>query len=153
MNLYEIDKELLACIDTETGEIIDEEKLASLEMERDKKVENICLWIKNLRADATAYKAEKDAFYQKQKSAENKAESLKRYLEGYLDGASFKTTRASVSYRKSESVQIDEELVSVPLHYIKTTTTYDKAELKKALKAGEKFDGVELVESNNIQIK
>ena len=35
--LYEIDNEILECVDEETGEILDEEKLNALEMEREKK--------------------------------------------------------------------------------------------------------------------
>ena len=44
--LYEIDEEILNCVDQETGEIIDPEKLAQLQMDFDKKVEGIALWIK-----------------------------------------------------------------------------------------------------------
>ena len=58
-NLYEISQEMLACIDAETGEIIDIEKLSTLAMERDTKIKNIALWIKNLTADMEAYKREK----------------------------------------------------------------------------------------------
>lgn len=57
--LYEIDEEILNCVDQETGEIIDPEKLAQLQMDFDKKVEGIALWIKNLLSDAEAIKAEK----------------------------------------------------------------------------------------------
>lgn len=56
--LYEIDEEILNCVDQETGEIIDPEKLAQLQMDFDKKVEGIALWIKNLLSDAEAIKAE-----------------------------------------------------------------------------------------------
>ena len=52
--LYEIDEEILDCVDQETGEIIDPEKLAQLQMDFDKKVEGIALWIKNLLSDAEA---------------------------------------------------------------------------------------------------
>ena len=51
-SLYEIEEQILNCVDLETGEIIDEEALANLSMERDTKVENIALWIKNLLAEA-----------------------------------------------------------------------------------------------------
>ena len=78
MNLYEIDAEILGCVDVETGEIFDIDKFEELSMARDAKVENICLWIKNLKAEVEALKAEKDSFAQRQKSAENKMESLKR---------------------------------------------------------------------------
>ena len=41
MNLYEIENEILNCVDMETGEIVDIKKLESLQMERDQKIENI----------------------------------------------------------------------------------------------------------------
>ena len=50
MNLYEIDSEILGCVDEETGEIFDEDKFESLSIERDSKIENICLWIKSIRS-------------------------------------------------------------------------------------------------------
>ena len=77
MNLYEIDAAILDCVDMETGEVIDEDKLDSLSVERDVKIENICCWIKNLKAEAEALKAEKESFAKRQKTAENKMESLK----------------------------------------------------------------------------
>ena len=43
MNLYEIEKEIMSCVDMETGEIIDCEKLDALTMERYQKIENIAL--------------------------------------------------------------------------------------------------------------
>lgn len=57
MNLYEIDKAILACIDPETGELIDEAALQDLQMERTQKIKNVALWLKNLNASAAAYKA------------------------------------------------------------------------------------------------
>lgn len=108
MNLYEIDNEILNCVDMETGEIVDLDKLNSLQMERDQKVENIGCWIKNLLADAKALKEEKDNLVKRQKAAENKAESLKRFLFSYLNGEKFKTTRVAISYRSNSSVDIAE---------------------------------------------
>ena len=54
MNLYEIDAAITACIDPETGEVLDEEALNALHMERSAKVESVALWIKNLNAEAAA---------------------------------------------------------------------------------------------------
>ena len=59
MNLYEIDNAILECVDMETGEIIDMDKLSGLQMVRDQKIENIGCWIKNLLSDAEALKSEK----------------------------------------------------------------------------------------------
>ena len=52
MNLFEIENEIMNCWDQETGEILDSDRLDQLEMERDTKIENIALYIKNLTADA-----------------------------------------------------------------------------------------------------
>ena len=106
MNLYEIDNAILNCVDMETGEIIDMGKLNALQMERAQKIENIGCWIKNLLSDAKALKEEKDNLAARQKVAENKAASLKEFLSKYLDGEKFKTAKVSISYRKSDSVDI-----------------------------------------------
>lgn len=153
MNLYDIEKSILKCVDEETGEIFDVEKFEALAMERDAKVENICLWIKNLKAEAEALKVEKEALASRQKSAENKMESLKRYVSGYLNGASFKTSKVAVSFRKSEKVEISEGAV-IPEEFLRyKEPEVAKNDLKKAIKAGLQLDGVQILESKNIQIK
>lgn len=153
MNLYEIDSAILECVDIETGEVFDADRFEELSMTRDAKVENICLWIKNLKAEAEALKAEKDAFAQRQKAAENKMESLKRYISGYLEGTAFESAKVKVSFRKSESLEISED-AAIPEQYLKyKAPDVDKVELKKAVKAGLQLAGVSIVESQNIQIK
>lgn len=153
MTLYEIDTAIMECCDFETGEIIDIEKLDELEMARDAKIENICLWIKNLTAETEALKAEKLAFEARQKVANNKLENLKKYITNYLGGAKFKTARVDVSFRKSESLDISPGAV-VPEEYLKKVEPeVNKTDLKKAVKAGLKIDGVKLVTNQNIQIK
>lgn len=153
-SLYEIDKAILECIDLETGEIIDTDKFDELQIDRSAKLENVALWYKNLISEAQAFKAEKDAFAEKQKRAESKAESLKNYLDSALRGQKFDTVKVSVAYRKSTSVEIIDQS-KLPELYLKvvTTTTPDKAEIAKALKVGEVVDGAELKENQNIQIK
>lgn len=153
-NLYEINQELLNCIDLETGEIIDTEKFDALQLEKNDKLENIALWYKNLTAEAAAYKAEKDVFADKQKRAENKAESLKKYLDSVLRGSKFNTVKVDISYRKSTSVEV-EDIELLPDDYKKTitTTSADKIELAKALKDGKEITGAKLVENQNIQVK
>ena len=153
MDLYEIDNAILDCVDVETGEIFDEEKFEELGLERDAKIENICLWIKNLKAEAEALKVEKDAFAKRQKAAEGKMESLKKYISNYLDGTSFESTKVKVSFRKSESLEIEEGTV-VPDEYLKfKEPDVDKVALKLALKLGKQFEGISIVENQNIQIK
>ena len=151
-SLYEIDAQIMACVDFETGEIIDAEKLEQLQMQFNDKVEGIALWIKNLVAEAKMIKEEKDNLAARQKVCENKAESLKKYLGQALAGEKFKTPKVSISYRKSESVEVaDVEFLSP--EYLKFKPEADKTKIKEALKAGEVVEGAMLVEKNNIQIK
>ena len=153
MNLYEIDNAIMECVDAETGEIFDIEKFDALSIERDVKLENICLWIKNLKAEAEALKNEKDAFEKRHKSVKNKMESLKNYITNYLEGAKFETARVKVSWRKSESVDYD-DIYKIPDEFIKyKEPEVNKTELKKAIKDGMTFEGVRIVEKQNIQIR
>ena len=151
--LYEIDLAILECIDGETGEIIDHEKLEALQMERDEKIEKVALWYKNLCSDVEAYKAEKMNFAEKQKAAENKAESLKKWLDNALSGCPFKTTKVDIKYRKSKQVIID-DLYSIDGSYLKyAEPTADKTAIKKAIDNGEEITGCHIEEKENISIK
>lgn len=153
MKLYEINEAILSCFDLETGEILNEEKLAELQIAREEKIENVALWYKNLCADAEAYKAEKNSFAEKEKAARNKAESLKNWLDYVLAGEGFKTTKVTMSYRKSEQVIID-DIYKVDERFLKyAEPTADKVEIKKALKQGEEITGVHLETKSNISIK
>ena len=152
MNLYELDQAIFDCV-SEDGEIIDFQKFEKLQLSKKTKIENICLWIKNLKAEIEVLKAEKEAFASRQKTAENKLESLKDYISEYLEYEKFETPKVKVSFRKSESVEIGDN-AQIPEEYLKyKTPDIDKAGLKKALKEGKQFVGVSLVEKKNIQIK
>lgn len=153
MRLYEIDEAILSCIDTETGEILDADKLNALQIEREEKLENVALWIKDLTAEAAALKAEKQAFADRQKAAENKAESLKKWLTEALAGEKFKTTRVAVSFRKTKSVQV-EDIWKLDDSFVKyAEPTADKAAIKKAIEAGQEVAGATLVENVSISVK
>lgn len=152
-SLYEIDQEIMSCIDLETGEIVDLDKLSELQMQREEKLESVALWIKNLKADAAAYKAEKDAFAERENAAKDKAEKLSEWLTEALKGEKMSTSKVAISFRKSESVEVDEE--SVPRKWLTKKITFapDKIRIKKAIKSGLKIKGCSIVERQNIQIK
>ena len=152
-SLYEIDEQILSCVDMETGEIIDMDKLNELQMVFDDKVEGIALWIKNLLSDADAIKKEKDALEERKKACENKAKNLKEYLNSVLKGQKFNTPKVSISFRKSESIEISDG-ANIPEEYLRyPEPEVKKTDIKKAIKAGETFEGVSLVQKQNIQIK
>lgn len=153
MNLYEIDQEIMNCVDMETGEIIDPARLDELQMDRDTKIENIACWIKNLNADAEAFKTEKQSFADRQKAAENKAESLKKYLANYLAEQKFSTPKVAISFRKTSSVNVT-DISQLPEEFLKfADPTPDKTAIKNAIKAGTTVTGAEIVEGQSISIK
>jgi len=155
MNLYQIEDAILGCVDQETGDIVDIEKLEALEMERDTKISNIACWIKDLKAEAEAIKAEKQNLDKRLKADTNKAEQLKTYLDGYLNGAKFKDARCAISYRKSISTEIAEDLDlnTLPDGCKTIKVEANKTAIKEALQNGEVINGCKLVEKSNIQIK
>lgn len=153
-NLYEIDQGILECLDMETGEIIDPERLESLQMERDQKIEGVALWVKNLLSDAEAIKAEREVLADREAKCRKKADSLKVWLEKALEGQKFNTAKCAVSFRKSETVEVsDIALIPAELLRVKTTVEANKAAIKALLKEGRDVVGCCLVENQNIQIK
>ena len=155
MWLYEIDNAIMECVDEETGNVVDVERLNALEMERDVKISNLACWIKDLKAEAAAIKEEKDNLNKRQKVAENKAASLSNYLQGYLNGAKFKDARCAISYRKSTTTDIDEniDLNKLPNELIKITIEPSKSAIKEYLMDGYELEGCRLVENTNMIIK
>ena len=161
MQLYKIARSIQKCfkiptgeyIDTDTGEVFDEEYLNGLRIAKTRKVENIACWIKNLQAEAEAYKKEEEAFRIRRKQAESRIESLKRYLTNWVSGEKIETDRCKVTWRKSVSVEIQDES-RVPEDYKKEKVimNIDKVSIKKALTGGEEVPGASLLEKQNIQI-
>lgn len=151
MNLYEIQNEILECVD-EDGEIIDFERLDELTASFDEKVGNIARWIVNLEADEKACKERKEVFAAREKAAKNKRESLKNYLAGVLDGRKWQDDDVKINFRKSVSVDVFGE---VPEEYRVTEVVSrpDKIKLKEALSEGEVIEGARLIEKNNISVK
>ena len=162
MTIYELNDqimELLTQVDEETGEaLFDESKLEALTMERDRKVENLALAWKNLKAEAAAIKAEEESLAKRRKSAENAAERAKSYLEFVLNGEQFKSAKVAVSYRKSESVETTPQFMDWALAHDDTLIRYkqpeaDKTAIRKALKDGKEIPFAALVTKTSMTIK
>ena len=153
-NIYEINQSILECLDAETGEIIDPERLDALLMEKDQKIEGVVCWIKNLVSDADAIKAEKDALAEREAKCRKKADDLKNWLAKVLEGQKFTTAKCAVSFRKSTKLEIvDAESIPKEFMVETVTTKPDANAIKALLKSGQKVSGCALVENNNIQIK
>lgn len=159
MTLYEIDSAIVGLVDDETGEITDEQAFDALQMERDKKIENIGLFYKDCVAEAKAIKEEEAALAARRKSAEAKAERLKHLLDYALQGQKFATPRLKVSYRKSQTVEVSKDFVDWANYNAPDLLTYsepkpNKAAIKEAIKAGSVSEYMATIETHeNISIK
>ena len=158
MTLYEINQQIIKAIefgyDPETGEILDDSALKELKIARDDKLENLILWVKDIRAEEEAIKAEEKALKDRREANHRKGDSITRYIQATLAGEKFKTAKCAVSYRKSETVEFTDQS-QVPEEYWreKVTREPDKVALKTALKAGESIPGTYLEEHKNMTIK
>ena len=174
MSLFDIDAKIRQYVDGlydavgEDGCLNDADfdKLNDLLMERDEKVENIALYIKELEAKAEALQTEAANLEARATVAENKAKRLKDYLSVSLlaenaerletskDKTVFETVRCKISFKKSVSVDVP-DVTKIPKKYrsVITKETADKKAIKAAIEAGQKVRGAELITKQNIQIK
>lgn len=160
MNLYQINEELKKAIeesvDTETGEILDYTRIKELQIARDEKREAVALYIKNLLSDAKAIDEEIKALTVRKKAKSNRAENLKQYLAQDLQDSGlnkFETAKVVLTFRKSQVLEV-KSIKNIPPEFFKQAEPIlDKMALKKELKAGFVYDGVALIDKQNIQIK
>ena len=160
--LYEIDQEILDCVDMETGEILDVEKLDALQMERERKLEGVALWVKDLKAEAEAVKAEADKLTARKKALENKMDGLKTWLLMALGGEKLSTPRCKVYQTHNQRVVIDDEKALIDMFmsspfgekFLRVKDPeIDKTALKDSMKQGYEFEFAHLEETESVVIK
>lgn len=162
MTLYELVEQIRILseqewADPDTGEILDEEianALNALTLERDIKVENIGLWIKDLLAEAEAIKEEKRKLEIRQRQKERTAESLKRYLDYVLAGQKFSSPRVAISFRNvAQGKTVIDDPTLIPMAFQKVVTEPIKSEISKAIKAGLAVPGAHLEDSHSVIVR
>lgn len=163
----QIENLMASFVNEETGEVIATEEemqkaIADCEMDFDKKI----MALRNsfleteLNAETVAAEAkvlrDKAAEVQKRaNSLHNRAERIKGFLAFLLDGEKFEKDGARISYRKSEVCSFADRFVAWAKQNrpefldMKIRT----ADVKAALKAGDKLSYVTIEERRNIQIK
>ena len=62
-------------------------------------------------SDAQALKNEIDALTERKKKSESKAEQIKAWLADILSGSKFETARTQMFWRKSKTVEVDDDFV------------------------------------------
>lgn len=159
MTLFQIDSEIFSLIDHDTGEVKDYEAFLGLQMERERKIENVLLLSKENSAEAVAIKAEIDALTERKASAERKAKKLLELAETALAGQPYKTPRVEVKYRKSSSVEIEDEGLFVewaektaPDMLTYKAPSISKKAIGDAIKSGATIPFASLVERNNMRV-
>ena len=160
MTLYDIDNRLQELVDPKTGEIADYEAFEALDMERNRKLENMACWIKNMKADMDGIATEVKVLQARKKVIENRTKRITAYLQEALAGQKFETPKCSITYRNSTAVVIGDSATVVEYlesHGHTDCITYaepeiNKNELKKLLNDGE-VPGASLAKRQNMQIK
>ena len=158
MTLYEIDQNIMALID-EDGEITNPEAFDELQITRSEKLEGIACWIKNLKSDAAAIKAEEDVLAERRRTIENKIKSLSEFLSNTLAGQKFSTPRVSVSYRTSKALEIADNDIFVAWasmfnpSLLRIKRDPDKKAITDAINGGMDVPGAQIVERKSMQVK
>lgn len=165
MKLYEIANDYLALMQAIDNDEIPEEALAdtleAITGEVEYKADNIACMLKNLDADITAIKAEEVKLAERRKAKERLYERIKSYLSDTLERVNIdkiETARNRISFRRSESVELDEGFIDWALENRADLLSYgkptaNKTEIKKAIKDGAEIFGAQIVSKNNIQLK
>ena len=168
MKLYEISElyhDFMYAL--EAGEIPEEtiaDTLEAIEGTFIDKADNIACMIKSYEAEAKAIKEEKKILEQRAKEKENHAEWLKQYLANHMMSvgmAKVESPRVKLSFRKSKAVEAVNE--SECIAYLQQIgrddcltfkePTLNRTALKEAIQNGEVFEGIALVERQNLQIR
>lgn len=163
-SLYEIDYNIKAFIDglfalvDEDGEVdIDMDILEDLKEQRQTKLENIALYIKNLASDAQAIKEEENSLSERRKRLERKCERLKGILVRSMmenNEKEISSSRYCAKIRESKATEII-DLESIPKEYIKEKVEYspDKTAIKKAIESGEEIAGARIIVNHNLKLE
>lgn len=144
------------CYDAETGEITgDYETADKLRQEvQALGLETLCKARANRLAVIANIKAEEERLKARRQRLENTVEELENDINTVYQRGDTPVQYAgnfTISNRKSTQVIVDPTFFDE--RFIKTTTSVDKAELKKALTAGEQIAGAHLQTNYNLQIK
>jgi len=158
MQLYKINTLIQNLSENEN---FSEKDFEELSLERSEKIQNISLLYKNLSAFQEAISAEIKNLTERKKTLQNKLDSIKNYLQNNLVvGEKFNESNFSISWRKSEAIEIDPILfneVNFAKDFpdlVKTKIEVDKTKVKEMIKTtGVLPDGIELIQKQNLIIK
>ena len=144
MNIFNEEDLMSMCIDVDTGEF-NEAMFEGLRIERDRKIENIALWVIEDEAMAKSIKEQENKLKERREILEQRVEKRKEFLRYIAEGKKLKTDRVTVSYRTFKAVKItNEEIIPMKYKTVKTAVSVSKDDMKKDLQAGKTVEGAEL---------
>lgn len=156
----QIENALAEAIDQETGEIVNEvalERVNYLAEQKTVALEDLGAFVKELETVRIAHLDQVIQELAKKKTRLTKAADVCYEVIGKLlpIGDKIETDFVTLKWHPSEAVVVDcaAELLPTEFQRVKTTCDADKTALKKALKAGEKIEGVHLEKRHSLQIK
>lgn len=166
MRLFEITAALQSIVDAvENGEIPESaiaDTLESITATLEEKADNTACVIKNMTAEILALRAEERKLAERRRIKENQVERLREYLANALLQSGYnkiETARNKISFRKSESVKIDDESAFVEWamkdndeYLTYKEPTINKTAIKKALADGKEIKGARMEQKQNLQI-
>jgi hypothetical protein len=131
-----------------------EQCLQRIEAEHSEKVLRIGCFIKNLRVDAEALKAEKTRLAKRQQGVERTIEHLTRYLRDFSEpGRKYESPQCTIGWRKSEAVLVSVSPQKLPEQFRRVKVEADLNAIKAALKEGDAIEGAVLEQRQSIQIR
>lgn len=173
LTLYEINDEIIALenalwesLDEETGEVNPDtvKRLDEMQIIKGNKLNSICIVNEKIEDNVKLAKEKLKQI----KDYIDKQEKVQQVLLDYTTrnievGKKYDLGLHSISWRKSEAVEIEDEEAFIKecyendasKRYVKEVITRkpDKTLIKQAIKDGRTFENAKLVERNNLQIK
>lgn len=154
---YRAAADKLAELDLDAQTIVD--TLESLSGDLEAKAQNVAYVIRNLEVTAQAIKAFEEQQRDRRKAIEIRAEGLRRYLQGCMEGCGIDRIEGPgvvLSFRKSSAVVIDgADLIPADLMRVPEPKPAepDKAAIAEAIKAGREVPGAHIEQRRTLQIK
>ena len=154
-SLYEIAPELRVLMESEDFE---SERFDELVMAFEKKAEGITYFMGELEGFVAIAKAEAKRISDRAKAAQNRADSLKEYLKACMETAeinelNFGTKKLKIQNSPPALVIDNAEKIPSDYKVVETIVKIDKAEIKRAIKAGVDVSGCHTETGTNLRIR
>lgn len=156
-NEYRETCEKLADLDLDAQTIAD--TLEGMSGDLEVKAQNVAMFALNLEATAEAIKAHEKAQADRRKAIENRAQSMRDYLQRCMEATGIEKIEGPgivIGFRKSSAVVINEPAL-IPAQYMRTPEppppAPDKTAIAAAIKAGTEVPGAHIEQRRNLSIK